>query len=203
MPEPADVLVTETLSSCGFDNENIVEYVLDAKRRLLKPGARVIPAAVETLFTPIQSDEFGLGRLAPALYGFDYAPFRSVRYSGPGMQQAYRQVVPSSSPSPCGAGLSTSDRTRCRRRGRSSLDFQITREGRVDGFLGWFDALLAPGVSLTNSPHRPPTNWEQLYFPAADQPRVRPGQILRLTVDPRLQGGGSHWAYQIEVRDRV
>jgi SAM-dependent methyltransferase len=202
LPERADVLVTETLSSCGFDNENIVEYVLDAKRRLLKPGARVIPATVETLFTPMQSDEFGLGRLAPALYGFDYAPFRSVRYSGPGMQQASgRSFVELAEPLRCWPIDLRQDEVPAP--GEVRLDFRITREGRVDGFLGWFDALLAPGVSLTNSPHRPPTSWEQLYFPAVDQPRVRPGQILRLTVDPRLKGGESHWAYQIEVRDRV
>jgi len=200
LPEPADVLVTETLSSAGFDNEDIIDYVLDARRRLLKPGARMIPVSVETLFAPIQSEAFGIGRLTPALYGLDYAPFRKARYSGPGMMQASgKPFVQLAEPRRCWASDLRADVVATPKEAR--LEFEVTRDGRVDGFLAWFDALLAPGVSLDDSPHHPPTSWEQLYFPAVDQPRVRAGQVVRLTVDPRLKRGESHWEYQIEVRD--
>lgn len=200
LPELADVLVTETLSSAGFDNENIIEYVLDARSRLLKPGARVVPTSVETFFAPVQSDAFGVGRLAPGLYGLDYSPFRTARYSVPGMLQASgKPFVQLADPLRSWASDLTADVVATPAETR--LDFAVTRDGRLDGFLAWFDALLAPGVSLDDSPHHPPTSWEQLYFPAVDQPTVRAGQVIRLTVDPRLKRGEAHWKYQIEVRD--
>ncbi|MDB4946864.1 MAG: hypothetical protein JWP97_6398 [Labilithrix sp.] len=46
LPEPATVLVTETIGNDPLD-EQLLEIVADAKRRLLAPGARIIPAAIQ------------------------------------------------------------------------------------------------------------------------------------------------------------
>src|SRR5947208_2282995 len=40
--EPADLLVTETLGPFGFD-EHILSTVIDARTRLIRPGAAIIP----------------------------------------------------------------------------------------------------------------------------------------------------------------
>ena len=42
LPEKADVLVSEILGNSPF-GEKVLEYTLDARRRFLKPGARMIP----------------------------------------------------------------------------------------------------------------------------------------------------------------
>src|SRR5208337_5024763 len=75
LPGLCDLLVTETLSSFCFDDENIIEDVADARRRFLKPGARIIPTACDTILMPFSSDEFGPGLLPARLYGFDYRAF--------------------------------------------------------------------------------------------------------------------------------
>lgn len=53
LPEPADVLVTETLGSFGFE-ERILSSVIDARARLLRPGATIIPLRVELYAVPVE-----------------------------------------------------------------------------------------------------------------------------------------------------
>lgn len=56
LPEKADVLVSETIGDDPLDEE-ILETVLDARRRLLKPGARVIPASLALYAAPVEIPE--------------------------------------------------------------------------------------------------------------------------------------------------
>jgi SAM-dependent methyltransferase len=197
LPERCDLLVTETLSSCGFDNENIIEYVADARRRMLKPGARIIPESSETVLAPVQSDEFGLGRMPARLYGWDYSPFRTALYREPETVQASgKPFVELAEPVRC---WNVDYRGDPGLPGATVLDFAVRREGRLDGFLGWFEAVLTPGVVLSNSPRLPLTNWSQLYFPILEQPFLRAGQRLVLEIDPRIVDGEPHWDYRIHV----
>jgi precorrin-6B methylase 2 len=46
LPERASVLVTETIGNDPLD-EQLLEIIADAKERLLAPGARIIPAAIQ------------------------------------------------------------------------------------------------------------------------------------------------------------
>jgi protein arginine N-methyltransferase 1 len=197
LPERCDLLVTETLGVCGFDNENVIDYIADARRRMLKPEARIIPESFDTLFMPIQSEEFGVGRLPARLYDLDYTPFRRERYKKPLILEASgKQMVELAEPA---RRWPIDLRRESRTPGPTTFDLQILREGRLDGFLGWFEATMCPGLSLSNSPRLPLTNWSQLYFPILDQPRVSPGQHLRLEVSPRMVAGEAQWEYRINL----
>lgn len=58
LPEPADVLVTETLGTFALE-ERILHSVIDARRRLLRPGATIMTFASNTLYVaPIPPDAF-------------------------------------------------------------------------------------------------------------------------------------------------
>jgi len=56
LPEKADVLVSETIGDDPL-GEEILETVLDARLRLLKPGARVIPASLAVVAVPVEIPE--------------------------------------------------------------------------------------------------------------------------------------------------
>lgn len=56
LDEPADVLVTETLGT-WMTCEGIVQYCEDARRRLLKPGAQVIPERGTQYVVLIESEQ--------------------------------------------------------------------------------------------------------------------------------------------------
>lgn len=87
LPERADVLVTEMIGNDPFD-EHLLEIVDDAKSRLLKAGARLIPCAIEVLAQPVEIPRriierhvFTPERLAAwnARYGLDFSPLAAVR----------------------------------------------------------------------------------------------------------------------------
>jgi predicted RNA methylase len=195
LPERGDLLVTETLADCGFDNENIIGYTADARRRLLKPGARIIPESCDTFFMPIQSEEFGLGQFPARLYDLDYTPFRLEHYHKPlPVATNGKNLVELAEPVGCWH-VDLLHATKAP--GAGTIDFRIFRDGRLDGFLGWFETRLCPAVSLSNSPRLPATSWPQLYFPVVDQPRLCAGQNLRLEINPRVIAGEAQWEYRI------
>jgi len=169
LPERCDVLVTETLSGCGFDTENIIDSVIDARRRMLKAGGRIIPQASDTLLMPIQSEEFGLGQMPARLYDVDYTLLRRARYSSPQWVKAYgKKIVELAEPA---RAWHVDFLGETRTPGRTTIDFPGLREGRLDGFLGWFEAVLCPGVSIANPPGgAAETCWPQGYFPALAPP---------------------------------
>ncbi len=46
LPEPVDVIITETIGSLGFE-EGILGWIIDAKKRFLTAGGQVIPHSIE------------------------------------------------------------------------------------------------------------------------------------------------------------
>ena len=56
LPERADLLVTDQIGHFGF-NAGIVGYVADAKRRLLKSDARLVPSRIDLMVAPIDAPE--------------------------------------------------------------------------------------------------------------------------------------------------
>jgi protein arginine N-methyltransferase 1 len=196
LPERCDVLVTETLSAFCFDAENTIEFVADARERFLKPGGRIIPESAETFLLPFSSEAFGAGRLPARFYDLDYQPFIKrllkayllVRASG-------KPFVALSQPALC---YHLDFRKDTQNPGKTFVPFRITAEGRLDGFLGWFEARLCEGVTLSNSPYLPLTHWWQLYLPVAEQPEYRAGQMLLLCLDPNVIRGEAQWKYTVQ-----
>jgi protein arginine N-methyltransferase 1 len=91
LPERADVLVTEIIDDEPF-SERILEIILDARKRLLKPGARLVPGKVEAWAIPVTvpSDSlseyiFTQGDLANwrSWYEIDFDPLASISHERP------------------------------------------------------------------------------------------------------------------------
>ena len=54
IPEPADVVITETIGNAAFD-EGIVAWTIDARRRFLRSGGRILPRSVELWMAAAES----------------------------------------------------------------------------------------------------------------------------------------------------
>lgn len=52
LPEKADVLVSEIIGNDPFD-ENVLQVFVDARKRLLKPGAQIIPRSIRVKGVPV------------------------------------------------------------------------------------------------------------------------------------------------------
>jgi SAM-dependent methyltransferase len=204
LPERCDVLLTETLSSFCFDQENVIEIVADARQRFLKSGGRQIPESADTFLLPFYSDEYGVGRLvAPgpdektAFYNLNYRSFANR------LQKEFRLVPASGKPF-----VALSEPAFCyhidffkdsMNPGKTFVAFRVATSGRLDGFLGWFEARLCDGVTISNSPFLPLNHWWQLYLPVANQPHYQKGETLLLCLDPNIIAGEAEWSYAIQT----
>ena len=91
LPEPADVLVAEIIGNEPLEEE-ILETTLDARRRLLKPDARLIPYALTLLARPLwlpedEARQRAIGRAAverwQRLYDMEFQPLLDAAAPGP------------------------------------------------------------------------------------------------------------------------
>jgi SAM-dependent methyltransferase len=203
LPERCDVVISETLSAFCFDKENAIEFIADARQRLLKPGGRIIPESADTFLLPISSDAFGVGGFTTngpgekaGFYDLDYRPFSKLLNEYRVVAGSEKPFSALSQPALC---YHIDFRNDTQNPGKTFVPFRITADGRLDGFLGWFEARLCEGVTLSNSPYLPLTAWWQLYLPVAEQPHYRAGQTLLLCLDPNMLAGDARWSYAVQA----
>jgi len=205
LPERCDVLISEILSVFCFDEENAIEFIADARERFLKPGGRIIPQAADTFVMPFSSEVFGLGGLVagvpgeePSFYGLDYRPLTKRLNECRVVTASGKPLLALSQPGHCYSVDFRKDR---QNPGKTFVPFRLACDGRIDGFLGWFEAQLCDGVGLSNSPFLPPTTWGQLYLPVLEQPQCHAGQTLLLCLDPDMVAGDAWWSYAVQTAD--
>ncbi len=188
LPERASVLVTETIGNDPLD-EQMLEIVADAKRRLLTPNARIIPSAIEIYGIAVDIPRTVLERHVftrrkvdsyKASYGIDFAPLEQHRLScsEPIMLDS-RDVAtwPLAEPvllvaidmtGPFETVVSSRATTR------------ISRDSQNLGIMLAFRATLAPGVFLSTLPDDfdPTSHWAHALFPSFDCPEVKGGATV-------------------------
>ena len=129
-------------------------------------------------------------------YDLDFKPFSERLFKTCGLVRASGQpFVSLSQPAPF---YHIDFRKDTRNPGKTFAPFRITAEGRLDGFLGWFEAHLCEGVTLSNSPYLPLTHWWQLYLPVLEQPHYHAGQTILLYLDPSIVAGEAAWNYAVQ-----
>ena len=149
LPERVDVLVFDQIGRLGFD-AGVLEFAADARRRLLKPGARIIPRAVSLEIALVSSPEFRdrveFWKTHPA--GIDFSPALTTA-----VNTGYPLEEGSSAVWSAPVAAMTFDPAVWQGEGfAADLELTASKAGRVDGLIGWFHADLAEGVEMTNSP---------------------------------------------------
>ncbi len=187
--DPANLLVTETLGPFGFD-EHILSSVIDARSRLLQPGAAIIPQRVELFVVPIEApDMFArhIGFWERTPFGFDLSPVAvfasNVVYVG--------IIDPSSWLALPAAVITTDLATVASAAVSGTARFEVARSGLLHGFAGWFRATLAPGITLSNEVAAD-TSWNQVFLPLERPAGVEPGTVIELTLE---SADGSSWRW--------
>ena len=80
LPEPADVIVTETMGTFGFE-EGILGSLADARDRFLKKGGTLIPHGVDLFLVPVELPQFYehvVDFWVNRCQGFDFSPVRHL-----------------------------------------------------------------------------------------------------------------------------
>ena len=180
LPEPANLLVTETLGTLGFD-EQILSSVIDARKRLLRPDATIIPRRIDLYLVPVEAPavhERHIGWWKTKPFGFDLSPLAVFASN-----VVYVANIDTGSFLAPPARVISTDLTRVTTADVSGrAHFATTRSGLLCGFSGWFRATLAPGVELSNEiPDT--TGWNHAFLPLESPLTVEAGTAIDLDLE--------------------
>lgn len=168
-PERADVVLCETLGYALLE-EGLRASIADARRRMLRPGGRLVPQAVRLLAAPVDASDLPIDTgYLDSLLGFDLAPLGAL----------YRRVwqrhhvSESDELAPPQVALSLDCRTLSPDEAlETTLQFTCRRGGTLTAFVLWFEADLAADVLLSSRSPDPRNHWGQVVLPAG-----RPGAV--------------------------
>jgi hypothetical protein len=194
LPEPADILITETIGAFAFD-ERILSSVIDARARLLKPEAIIVPRRVELYLVPVDDASIykrSVSWWTTKPYGLDLSAL-SVFASN----VVYVGDVGSGSFLAPPEMVITADLTTITNSGVSgSVQFTTTRAGLMHGFAGWFRATLVDGIELSNE--IPGTNWEHVFLPLQSPIAVEAGTPIDVNLE---SSDGLMWRWKGTIGD--
>jgi protein arginine N-methyltransferase 1 len=178
LPEPVDVLLSETLDSMGI-GENTHRYMADARTRLLKPGGVMLPATLDgyaALASPqayLEERRFWTDDMSS--HGLRYDPLlqhlRSVKHT--------LAIADAELHSGWQCWQKNDFAVQEAATAFASLAFEVARPGRVYGLALAFDAALSTDVRLRTFPEDPKTHWLQGFAPFPQGPiQVEAGALV-------------------------
>jgi SAM-dependent methyltransferase len=185
LPEPVDVVVCDQIG--GFVHDaGVLEFFADARRRLLAPEGRLVPSHFRLLLAPARCrrvrEQLDVWASEPA--GFDFSVFHRLAVNTEHRVDA--GDIELLGPGAVVAEFPSDHLDRIEGRMRATIDIP----GGFDGLVGWFEADLGGGVSLTNHPGRADRirRWCNFY-PVASSTSTGPGHEVQARVDlrPRLR----------------
>jgi len=195
LPQRADAIVSETLGSFAVD-ENMTQYMVDARERMLVDGGVLIPSAIDIFAAPVDSkdiyEKINFWRKFPDV---DFSPAfelfsRKIMVESTLPDQLLAEPLRLQ---PVNLNTWKEDPYMARNY------FPIRRTGMIHGMAGWFTATLCENVQINTAPDQPETHWKQAFFPFRDPIRVVEGDVLDWSVVITGTSSGSdhtHISYQ-------
>jgi precorrin-6B methylase 2 len=210
LPERADLLVAEVIGNEPLEEE-ILETTLDARRRLLKPGGRLVPHALELLARPLLLPEADIrqrvfGRAAVArwrgLYGMDFRPLLDAAAKDPVYSTAEGEVAATWPAADPAAVLASVDLAAFEEASvRAFADLVADPPGPVNAVAVTFRAHLHDGIAHTLDPWRwPSSSWATSVWALPEPVEVGPKFALRAYYHRRISGKPD--GLTVEVVDR-
>jgi precorrin-6B methylase 2 len=198
LPERADLLVAEVIGNEPLEEE-ILETTLDARRRLLKPGACLVPHALELLARPLLLPEAEVrqrvfGRTAVErwhdLYGMDFRPLLDVAATAPVYSVTEGEVVAAWPPAGPPVVLASVDLTTFEEASLHAVtDLVVDPPGPVNAVAVTFRALLHHGIAHTLDPWKwPASSWATSVWVLPEPVDVGPASALRAYYHRRVTG---------------
>ncbi len=192
LPEPVDVLVCDHVGYFGFDY-GIAATLGDARRRLLKPGGRIVPgrivlklAAVESPPARAKADAWS-GEAIPSEFHWlrDYGTNTKHAHSFQSGEVVTRDVT-----------LGTMD---LHQDTAPHLTFRpkltANRDCLLDGLAGWFECELAEGVWMTNSPiEQGRIDRDQAFLPFETPIPLQAGESVEIALTIRHEDSIISWS---------
>ena len=198
LPEPADLLVAEIIGNEPLEEE-ILETTLDARHRLLKPDARLIPHTLTLLVRPLrlpdgEARQRAIGRAAVErwrrLYDMEFQPLLDAAVPGPVNMPTEAEVVAAWPPVGPPVTLAALDlATFADASVRAWADLVVDEPGTVNAVAVTFRAALSGAIEHTLDPWTWPTSsWATSVWVLPDPLQVGAEAALRVRYNRRVHG---------------
>jgi protein arginine N-methyltransferase 1 len=179
--ERADVIVSETLGSFGVE-ENTLDFTIDARERLLKPGGRLVPQRLAMVLAPVTHPEGAQkADFWSDVAGFDFSPAREEALSRMAVFAFEEDQILAEPGLFADVDLHTVQSPHL----ENILLFKMQAPGTLHGLAGWFEAALFGGIGISTAPFEAPTHWKQAFFPFRQAVEVVEGDVLEVTMKVR------------------
>jgi protein arginine N-methyltransferase 1 len=204
LPEPVDVVVSETLGNYPFE-ENLIETLNDARGRFLKPGGVLIPCKVCQFVAPVVNARYHDDLASWRRVGFDldFAPAETMSRNN-----IYVRTFTAGDLAGGGKAACLWDTVELEKRNATTrtgeADWTLHTETMVYGLALWWEADLTADIALSTSPLAPRTHWEQLFLPVGEPIRLTAGETLKVklrSTTSYADGTNLTWSYQHRSRD--
>ncbi|HZS48872.1 MAG TPA: 50S ribosomal protein L11 methyltransferase [Blastocatellia bacterium] len=198
LEEPVDVVTSELIAKAVL-GQNMAELIGFCRDRFLKPAGKILPERVELHIAPVQN-EIGYQQSRPPernLYEIRFDPLQQLSINKPISSRIAAEALlddGQTAYSYYAATASNSDTF------QTKLTFLPKRKGMLHGFAGWFSAVLAKGIALTNEPPGTPS-WDNLFFPLSESVEVEPGMSVEVDLRGRCDSQVQEfWIWNTTVR---
>lgn len=198
-PEAADVIISDLRGVLPLHDGHL-EAIIDARRRLLKPGGRLIPQR-DTVRAAVACNPAVYGQLTEPWdggpLGLDLSPARRLATN------RWRSAVIAegdlvSDP----ADLFTLDYTTLTHsRAGGSARLAVRREALAHGLVVWFDAQLAENLGFTTAPGAPRLIYGHAFFPWPQPTALLPGDQVDLDLRADPVAGHYEWRWRSRIQD--
>jgi hypothetical protein len=180
LPEKADVVIADQLSAFGI-GAGMPTIFNDARRRLLKAGARAIPQRIELFVAAVNFPEMWqiVSFWDKPRAGLKMRPARSIAFNSDYATEK-RPRLALSRPAPIFAfDLAGTAPERF----SAKAVIEVSAAGVMHGLSGWFSAELAPRVIMTNSPFsKTGIHRSSAFFPIEKPVALSRGDRLQIAI---------------------
>lgn len=187
LSEKVDVIVSETLGSFALE-ENTLEFTIDARRRFLKEGGKMIPQSVQLWLAPVSSPIiYKKMKFWQDVYNIDFSPASEEMTKKLLIEDIEPSFLLSQPKSFKDMDFMAVESLMV----EGDIVFNFTKSGLLHGFGGWFRAFLTPSISFITSPDAPKTHWRQAFFPLKEPIPVTSRDSIRIGMKIWPKGGGT------------
>jgi SAM-dependent methyltransferase len=199
LPEPVDVIITETFGAFALAEGSVPDLAACVAHNL-KPGGKVVPNGVVLRIAPVEGRD--LWQETQAAFedrlGLLFGPLRQAASARGRVTDVPADALAAPPATLARLQYPSADAPS----GQVEFAFQAQE---WCGFAAWFDVLLDDELMLGTGPDAPPTHWRQVFLPVPPQPapsgalrvsmRLEPSADDRRSLDviASWPGGGARW----------
>lgn len=197
LEEKADILICDLHGVLPFYQSSI-STIIDARERLLKPNAIMIPNSEKTFFAVCEVEEFYKENISRYLVDFEEINMSSAkRLLTDRLTNLNDKKFNLLSEKDVFATVdyTTIEETDFSR----EMNFEISKKGFAHGLRGWFECKVGENAVTTNAPGAKQTVYGAPFFPFLEAVEVEKGDKISVLLKADFENGDYSWTWNTKI----